>query len=114
MLCNDTRSVLSAATAHSRLQRAAVEALSSISAGQLDQARSDSLLLYLAKHGQHVRSLALRAPDQDVQLRELPPSLTKLDSLQLAGMPAAAAWLPGCAEGWAPSHTAGAQRLQPA
>jgi hypothetical protein len=32
---DDSRSLLGAATAHSRLQRAAVEALSSIAAGQL-------------------------------------------------------------------------------
>jgi hypothetical protein len=84
---DDTRSVLRAAAAHSRLRRAAVEALSSISASDLQQQHIDSLLLYLAKHGQHVRRLALHGRRYDaVQLRELPPSLTKLDSLQLAGM----------------------------
>jgi hypothetical protein len=97
---DDPRSLLSAATAHSKLQRAAVEALSSISAEQLHCAlpwpwpsrparwtRDDSLLLYLAKHGQHVRSLVLTARSHDyVQLLELPPSLTKLDSLRLEGM----------------------------
>jgi hypothetical protein len=84
---DDTRSMISIATAHSKLQRAAVEALSSVSAGQLDQARLNSLLLYLAKHGQHVRSLVLCAPIWvGVPLHELPPSLTKLDSLQLRDM----------------------------
>jgi hypothetical protein len=47
----------------------------------------------LAKHGQHVRSLDLHgrgydrwAASVDLQLPELPPSLTKLDSLQMEGM----------------------------
>jgi hypothetical protein len=83
---DDTRSVPSAATAHTRLQQAAVAALSSTAPKQLDQARADSLLLYLAKHGQHVRSLALHGQRFDVQLLQLPPSLTKLESLQLEGM----------------------------
>jgi hypothetical protein len=83
---DDTCSVLSAATAHSRLHQAAVEALGSIAPKQLDQARVKSLLLYLAKHGQHVRSLALRASSDGVQLPDLPASLTKLDSLQLESM----------------------------
>jgi hypothetical protein len=83
---SDTRSVLSAAIAHSRLQRAAVEALNSITTRELDHEQIDSLLLYLAKHGQHVRSLDLSASDQDVQLVELPLSLTKLDSLQLSSL----------------------------
>jgi hypothetical protein len=80
---DDTHSMLSAATAHSRLQRAAVAALSTISAGQLGYARVESFLLYLAKHGKYVRSLVLRAP-MSWQPLKLPPSLTKLDSLQLA------------------------------
>jgi hypothetical protein len=83
---DDTRSMISAATAHSRLQWAAVQALSSVSARRLDQARIDSVLLYLAKHGQHVRSLALRGLHPTMHLPELPLSLTKLDSLQLEFM----------------------------
>jgi Leucine-rich repeat (LRR) protein len=61
-----------------------VEAISSISALDLQQQHIDSLLLYLAKHGQHVRSLDLFSAF-DVLLDELPASLTKLDSLQLTG-----------------------------
>jgi hypothetical protein len=81
---SDTHSVLSAATAHSRLQRAAVAALSSITA---EEPGADSLLEYLEKHGQHVCSLDLCEPCRgNAQLEELPPSLTKLDSLQLKGI----------------------------
>jgi hypothetical protein len=89
---DDIRSVLSAAMSHSRLQRAAVEALSSITTGRMehepfmDQARIDSLVLYLAKHGQHVRSLALCEPGYGMLLHELPLSLTKLDSLRLSSL----------------------------
>jgi hypothetical protein len=83
---SDNSSILSAATAHSRLQRAATEALRRLSAKLPYQARVDSLLLYLAKHGQHVHSLDLHTSDYRLQLLELPPSLTKLDSLQLEGM----------------------------
>jgi hypothetical protein len=83
---SDTRSVLSVAAAHSRLQQAAVEVLRNITARRLDQARVKSLLLYLAKYGQHVPSLALHCQRYDVQLLELPASLTKLASLRLEGM----------------------------
>jgi hypothetical protein len=45
------------------------------------------VLLYLAKHGQHVRSLDLCALHATVsKLRELLTSLTKRDSLRLSGM----------------------------
>jgi hypothetical protein len=87
---HDTPSTISAATAHSRLHQAAVEALGSmtvISAKCRDQARVDSMLLYLSKHGQHVRSLALHGQQRwDVQRLELPLSLTKLEGLLLEGM----------------------------
>jgi hypothetical protein len=82
----DTRDLLRAATAHSRLQQAAVMALSNISAGRWRKDQGESLLLYLAKHGQHVRSLALHGLYPAMQLLELPPSLTKLSSLQLEHM----------------------------
>jgi hypothetical protein len=86
--CADhTHSALHTATASSRLHQAAVEAVSSVSAGQLDQAWVDSMLLYLAKHGQFMSSLDLRASSDDMLLlRELPPSLTKLDSLCLSSL----------------------------
>jgi hypothetical protein len=83
---DDTRSMISAATAHSRLQRAAGAALSRVTARKLRKDPVDSLLRYLAKHGQHVRSLDLCASENNMQLLELPPSLTKLASLQLEGM----------------------------
>lgn len=84
---------LRGAAAHSRLHQAAVIALSSITKGVADQAHLSVLLRYLTKHGRHVRTLWLHeAPagggyilygSPRVQLRELPASLTQLNTLQL-------------------------------
>jgi hypothetical protein len=85
-LTDDPVSLFSAARAHSRLNQAAVVALSSIkvtvkNAQQLDY----SLLPYLDKHGQHVNSLAVQGRCvSSVKLRELPANL-QLTQLQLEG-----------------------------
>ena len=55
----DQRSVLSAARAHSRLHQAALLALRSIRAIVRQQHKADSVLLYLARHGQQVDSIQI-------------------------------------------------------
>lgn len=86
---HDPRSLFSAARAHSKLREAAGLALRSISVAKLqEQQQTDSLLLYLAQHGQHVASITLEAAnahlpwrlsDVDLQL----PSTMQLSSLHL-------------------------------
>ena len=58
-LSHNSRSLFSAARAHSRLHQAAVMALSSIIVTVDDELQLDSVLLYLANHGQHVSNLTL-------------------------------------------------------
>jgi hypothetical protein len=82
---SDQRSVISAAQAHSRLHQAAVEALCSINAVVWGQQQVDSVLLYLDRHGNHVRSVKLWGPPIGgafLTLRQLPPSM-KQHSLDL-------------------------------
>ena len=62
----DHRSLCSAARAHSRLHKAAVVALSSIT-GELKDEQVDSMLLYLKKFGQHVSSIDLEGVRSDDQ-----------------------------------------------
>jgi hypothetical protein len=86
---NDQRSVLSAARAHSRLHRAAVLALRSLTATVKRQEQANSVVLYLSKHGQHLDSVSLE--DRDGYLPcpflRLPTELpTQLRSLQLNNM----------------------------
>lgn len=88
-------SLLSAARAHSRLNQAAVVALSRNTANvRAQQQLDDSLLPYLGKHGQHVGSMLLQGrdpsfvgtfgdkPAKTLQLQHLPASL-QLTSLQV-------------------------------
>jgi hypothetical protein len=62
----DHRSLCSAARAHSRLHKAAVMALNSIT-GELKDEQVDSMLLYLTKFGQHVSSIDLEGVRSDYQ-----------------------------------------------
>jgi hypothetical protein len=84
---DDLRSIFSAARAHSRLHQAAVQALSSITAGAFwQQERVEGLLMYLARHSQHVDSLDLLGNVYEhigIRLRQLPENLN-LSSLILA------------------------------
>jgi hypothetical protein len=58
----DSRSLFSAARAHSRLHQAAVQAVSSIKAWMAHYEHVDSVLLYLTNHGQQITSLDLQGP----------------------------------------------------
>jgi hypothetical protein len=82
----DQRSLFSAARAHSRLHQATVLALSSITAVMTQPQQMDGVLLYLAKHGQHVSSVDLRVPGSNTAdapvLHQLPGNL-QIESLQL-------------------------------
>ena len=81
----EQRIVCSAARAHSRLHRAAVEALSSITA-YVDEQKMDSLQLYLRSYGQYVSSIRLRHHSHfAVHIHELPSTL-KLSNLKCQGM----------------------------
>jgi hypothetical protein len=97
-LSDDPASVCSAARAHSKLHQAAVLALSTITANLTTQQQlDDSLLPYLAEHGQYIDSIHLLGCDNSTvpayhmahapSLRELPPSLQinsmHFDSMQL-------------------------------
>lgn len=53
-------SLFSAARAHSRLHQAAVLAASSVKAILKQQQKADSVLRYLANHGQHVDSIDIQ------------------------------------------------------
>jgi Leucine-rich repeat (LRR) protein len=91
----DTRSICSAARAHSRLHQAAVAALTSftLDTSRINnhQQRLDSLVdVYLPRHGEHVDSISLGA----VHLRHLPTTLTQLTSLTARGTDIQL--LPGC------------------
>ena len=77
----DVASICSAARAHSKLHQLAVELLSSITLKTDSQQRVDSLLLY--NHGQQLDSISLTGA---VTLRQLPPNLSKLSSLELNRM----------------------------
>ena len=86
----DPCSLFSAARAHSRVHQAAVVALSSLTAGKVTQQRLDSVLLYLAKHGEHVDSMDLEGIYEGKQgrlarLRQLPTNM-QLDSMQFIKM----------------------------
>jgi hypothetical protein len=83
------RSLFSAARAHSRLHQAAVLVVSHITAEVEQQQQVDSVLQYLANHGQHVLSLNLEGPwnycysDSRVTMQQLPhDSLQELSSLR--------------------------------
>jgi hypothetical protein len=83
----DPRSLFSAARAHSRLHKAAVLAVSSVSTTVRQQQQSGSVLLYLDRHGSHVNRLKLSQPEVWWQgkrptLRHLPSTL-QLHSLEL-------------------------------
>jgi hypothetical protein len=52
--------VFNAARAHSRLHRAAVAALSSITTVVLQQQKLDGVIRYLERYGEHVKSFELR------------------------------------------------------
>ena len=80
--CCDTRSICSAARAHSRLHQAAAATLTSVTleTNNIDnqQQQLDSLVdVYLPRYGEHVDSISL-GPGQ---LQQLPTTLTKLTSL---------------------------------
>ena len=81
---DDYVSLFSAARSHSRLHQAAVLALSSITADIHQVEQSDGLLLYLARHGQHVLSVTAKVQYGfgGVTLAELPPHV-QLSSLEL-------------------------------
>jgi hypothetical protein len=81
MMCS--RSVCTAARAHSRLHQAAILAVSSIKAKRLDQQKLDSLLsVYLPLHGSRIDSISLEGGPHPT-LRQLPSELTKLSTLAL-------------------------------
>ena len=89
--CCDTRSICSAARAHSRLHQAAIAALTSI---ELDTSAKggDRFLqlhslvdLYLIRRGQYVDSFSLSA-GHNRALAALPTTLTKLTSLNFQVM----------------------------
>jgi hypothetical protein len=72
----DLLSLFSASRTHSKLHEAAVAALHSMTAHVTQQQQADSLLLYLARHAQHVDSVEIRgADDRPVALRQLPHNL---------------------------------------
>jgi hypothetical protein len=90
---DDPRSLFSAARAHSRLQQAAAVAASSIKAVRAvvtEQQQADSVLLYLAHHGQHVDSISIEKPQGIkgwVRITELPhEQLQGLSSLSCTGL----------------------------
>ena len=85
---DDPHSLFSAARAHSRLQQAAVLAASSISVLLQQQEQADSVVLYLTNHGQHVSSISilLMPSGPTISMRQLPPNLRKLATLQLRGV----------------------------
>jgi hypothetical protein len=79
---DDTRSMFSAARAHSRLHQATQEVLSSIQIYRIQQQQQiRGLLLYVSQHGQQIDSLEVGAADNrllsflelpsDLQLRKL-------------------------------------------
>jgi hypothetical protein len=72
--------LFSAARAHSRLRKAAVLALRSISAVLTDQQQADAVCMYLTKHGQHIDRIHFKATHDEVSLRQLPANL-RLHSL---------------------------------
>lgn len=65
------RSLFSAARAHSRLQQAAAAVLSNLRAVIRS---SDSMLLYLSKHGQHLASISLQGEAGFTVTLSLPPT----------------------------------------
>ena len=94
---DDQHSLFSAARAHSRLHQAALLALSSISIVLDQQEQADSVLQYLAQHGQNVSSInlsmtypyACETPTSEgpapptVTLHELPHGMQGLSSITL-------------------------------
>lgn len=88
-----TRTLCSAARAHSRLYTAAVSVLHNISVeGITEQQQLGGVLSYLSRHSQHVHSLSLAASVNvnysyysNVALLQLPP-LPHLTSLSLQGL----------------------------
>lgn len=84
---DDQRSLFNAARAHPTLHRAAVVALSSISADIWRQRKVDgAVLLYLSKYRQHVHSVTVAGYPENyrraIHVRELPPDL-QLNRLKL-------------------------------
>ena len=84
---DDQRSLFNAARAHPTLHRAAVVALSSISADIWRQRKVDgAVLLYWSKYRQHVRSVTVAGYPENyrraIHVRELPPDL-QLNRLEL-------------------------------
>jgi hypothetical protein len=63
---DDQRSLFSAARAHSRLHKAAVLALCSVTAAITSQHQMDGVLLYLSKYGQHVDHICLEGEKDDI------------------------------------------------
>ena len=100
----DSSSLFSAARAHSKLHQAAVLAASSIKAVLRQPEQADSVLLYLAKHGQHVSRVDIEGVGMlagsrwpavsTITLPQLPhANLPKLESLRVAKL--AVQLLPG-------------------
>lgn len=81
------RDLLSAARAHSRLHKAAVLALSSITWKVRSQQHLDDMLQWLGKHGQHFAGLKLTRDrrSSEPSILRLPQSLQRLASLELGG-----------------------------
>ena len=88
---DDPRSLFSAARAHSRLHQAAVLPLRSMTA-TVNHETVASAVSYLTSHGQHIEDLDMMSKGNrchqwySVVLFELPNNMSKLTSLQLAGM----------------------------
>jgi hypothetical protein len=86
---DDPRSLFSAARAHSRLQQAAVLAISSIRAMVPQQQQASSVVLYLTNHGQHISNLHIDGGSYcgHVHLHQLPHTkLQGTSSLSFNGL----------------------------
>jgi hypothetical protein len=82
----DQQSLFSAARAHSRLHQASLLALTRLTIEDADQDSLDSMLLFLAQHGQHMDSITIKgAAGVTVRLRHLPPHL-QIKNLRLSSL----------------------------
>jgi hypothetical protein len=71
----DQHTLFCAARAHSRLHKAAVLAVRSITAVLTDQQQADDMCMYLTKHSQHIDRIHLKATRDEVSIRQLPATL---------------------------------------